>query len=71
MGRNLCFAILASVFSLGLMGTESSAPAAEARQDNYCLQGTNPATREIVGSQVTSSASPSRAAQTKAVGSTR
>jgi Protein of unknown function (DUF3551) len=39
MSRNLSFAILASVSALGLMGTASSAPAAQARQDSYCLQG--------------------------------
>jgi hypothetical protein len=39
MRRNLSFAILASVSTLGIVGTMSPAPAAEAIQDRYCLQG--------------------------------
>jgi hypothetical protein len=39
MRCNLSFAILASVSALGIVGAMSPAPAAEAIQDRYCLQG--------------------------------
>jgi uncharacterized protein DUF3551 len=39
MRRNLSLAILATVSALTVVGSMSPAPAAEARQDSYCLQG--------------------------------
>jgi hypothetical protein len=39
MRHNLSLAILAVVSALGIAGTTAPAPAAEAIQDRYCLQG--------------------------------
>jgi hypothetical protein len=39
MRRNVSLAILATVSALTVVGTMSSAPAKEAIQDSFCLQG--------------------------------
>ena len=39
MRRNLSLAVLASVSALTVVGSMTPAPAAEAIQDTYCLQG--------------------------------
>jgi hypothetical protein len=39
MHRNLSLAILASVSALGVLGAMSTTSAAQAVQDNFCLQG--------------------------------
>jgi hypothetical protein len=39
MRRNLNLSILASISAMAFVGTVSAAPATEAIQDNYCLQG--------------------------------
>jgi hypothetical protein len=39
MRRNVSLAILAAVSGMAVVGSISSAPAAEAVQDSYCLQG--------------------------------
>jgi hypothetical protein len=39
MRRNLALGILATVSALIVVGSTSSAPAAEVMQDSYCLQG--------------------------------
>lgn len=39
MRRNVSLAILAAVSALTVVGSLSPAPAAEAMQDKYCLQG--------------------------------
>jgi hypothetical protein len=39
MRRNVSLAVLAAVSTLAMIGSMSSAPAAEPMQDSYCLQG--------------------------------
>jgi hypothetical protein len=69
--HNLSLAIFAFVSALSIARTTAPAPAAEAIQDRYCLQGANPVIPEIMSSRPVSSAKPLRAAQMKAAGLTQ